>query len=136
MTAEDSTKFTIIFLDLIIKTTRKITSPVCQTYSWIEDGVNLVRFREYGPKRIKEVIFCFALLRWCHGWASNILSGGCWNSRHPPQLKYWIPIHHDPIEDGQSKNISSYILILSWIFFSFHWHCLLSKSIHHFICFI
>ena len=24
-------------------------------------------------------------------------------SRYPPQLKYWMPIHYDTIEDGQTK---------------------------------
>ena len=65
----------------------------------------------FGPKRcqsityrIKDEIFCFAHLRWCHnGWASNILSGGCRRSRYPPRLKYWMPIHYDTIEDGQNK---------------------------------
>ena len=53
---------------------------------------------------MKDEIFCFAHLRWCHnGWASNILSGGCRHSRHPPRLKYWMPIHYDTIEDGQNK---------------------------------
>ena len=31
------------------------------------------------------------------------LSGGCQHSRYPPQLKYWMPIHYDTIEDGQNK---------------------------------
>ena len=55
--------------------------------------------------RIKDEIFCFAHLRWCHnGWASNILIvvdtdyAGIHNS------KYWMPIYlYDTIEDGQNK---------------------------------
>ena len=59
--------------------------------------------------RIKDDIFCFAHLWWCHnGWASNILSGGCWRSRYPPQLKYWMPIHYDTIEEEQNKKIIFY----------------------------
>ena len=56
MTAEDSTYFTIIFPDFVIKTTRKITSPIRQTYSWTEDRLNLVRFREHGPLRQDVII--------------------------------------------------------------------------------
>ena len=46
--------------------------------------------------RIKDEIFCFAHLRWCHnGWAPNILI--------VHHSKYWMPIHYDTIEDGQNK---------------------------------
>ena len=62
--------------------------------------------------RIKDEIFCFAHLRWCHnGCASNILSGGC------RQLKYWMPIHYDTIEDGQNKTKN--LIFLSFIFSNF-----------------
>ena len=54
--------------------------------------------------RIKDEIFCFAHLRWCHnGWASNILimvDTGYAGIHHS---KYWMPIHYDTIEDGQNK---------------------------------
>ena len=30
--------------------------------------------------------------------------------RHPPQLKYWMPIHYDTIEDGLNKNLIFYSL--------------------------
>ena len=43
--------------------------------------------------KIKDAIFCFAHLRWCHNeWASGI-----------HHSKYWMPIHYDNIEDGQNK---------------------------------
>ena len=35
-----------------------------------------------------------------------------------PQLKYWMPIHYDIIEDGQIKK-SSFVLILSETFVIF-----------------
>ena len=61
--------------------------------------------------RIKDEIFCFAHLRWCHnGWASNILivvDTGYAGIHHS---KYWMPIHYDTIEDGQKQKISSFIL--------------------------
>ena len=54
--------------------------------------------------RIKDEIFCFAHLRWCHnGWACNILivvDTGYAGIHHS---KYWMPIHYDTIEDGQNK---------------------------------
>ena len=54
--------------------------------------------------RIKDEIFCFAHLRWCHnGWVSNILivvDTGYAGIHHS---KYWMPIHYDTIEDGQNK---------------------------------
>ena len=54
--------------------------------------------------RIKDEIFCFTHLRWCHnGWASNILvvvDTGYAGIHHS---KYWMPIHYDTIEDGQNK---------------------------------
>ena len=54
--------------------------------------------------RIKDEIFCFAHLRWCHnGWASNILivvDTGYAGIHHS---KYWMPIHYDTIGDGQNK---------------------------------
>ena len=54
--------------------------------------------------RIKDEIFCFAHLRWCHnGWASNILivvDTGYAGIHHS---KYWMTIHCDTIEDGQNK---------------------------------
>ena len=54
--------------------------------------------------RIKDEIFCFAHLRWCHnGWASNILivvDTGYAGIHHS---KYWMPINYDTIEDGQNK---------------------------------
>ena len=61
--------------------------------------------------RIKDEIFCFAHLRWCHnGWASNILivvDTGYAGIHHS---KYWMPIHYDTIEDGQNKNLIFYSL--------------------------
>ena len=61
--------------------------------------------------RIKDEIFCYSRLRWCHnGWAFNILivvDTGYAGIHH---LKYWMPIHYDTIEDGQNKKISSFIL--------------------------
>ena len=54
--------------------------------------------------RIKDEIFCFAHLRWCHnGWASNILImvDTLYASIH--HSKYWMPIQYDTIEDGQNK---------------------------------
>ena len=61
--------------------------------------------------RIKDGIFCFAHLRWCHnGWASNILimvDTGYAGIHHS---KYWMPIHYDTIEDGQNKNLIFYSL--------------------------
>ena len=67
--------------------------------------------------RIKDEIFCFAHLRWCHnGWASNILivvDTGYAGIHHS---KYWMPIHYDTIEDGQNKKfhllLSNYTLTL------------------------
>ena len=54
--------------------------------------------------RIKDEIFCFAHLRWCHnGWVSNIsivVDTGYAGIHHS---KYWMPIHYDTIEDGQNK---------------------------------
>ena len=54
--------------------------------------------------RIKDEIFCFAHLQWCHnGWASNIfivVDTGYAGIHHS---KYWMPIHYDTIEDGQNK---------------------------------
>ena len=91
-------------------------------------------------KRIKDEIVCFAHLRWCHnGWASNILSGGCRRSRHPPWLKYWMPIHYDTIEDGQNKQSHLLIsfLVRIVLFLHFIGGIYLSKILlHHFIGFI
>ena len=54
--------------------------------------------------RIKDEIFCFANLRWCHnGWASNILIVVDADVAGIHHSKYWIPIHYDTIEDGQNK---------------------------------
>ena len=57
--------------------------------------------------RIKDEIFCFARLRWCHnGWASNILivvDTGYTGYAGIHHSKYWMPIHYDTIEDGQNK---------------------------------
>ena len=67
--------------------------------------------------RIKDEIFCFAHLRWCHnGWASNILivvDTGYAGIHHS---KYWMPIHYDTIEDGQNKK--SHLLFSKTSFFS------------------
>ena len=58
---------------------------------------------------LKDEIFCFAHLRWCHnGWASNILSGGCRRSRYPPRLKYWMPSIMTPSKMGKTKNLIFY----------------------------
>ena len=80
--------------------------------------------------RIKDEIFCFAHLQWCHnGWASNIFI-------YPPRLKYWMPIHYDTIKDGQKKKnhllFSFLVKIVSFcissaefvknMIKSFHWH--------------
>ena len=32
-----------------------------------------------------------------------IMDGHSILRRHPPRLKYWMPIHYDTIEDGQNK---------------------------------
>ena len=68
--------------------------------------------------RIKDEIFCFAHLRWCHnGWASNILivvDTGYAGIHHS---KYWMPIHYDTIEDGQNKK--SHLLFSKWKLWSF-----------------
>ena len=91
-------------------------------------------------ERIKDEIFCFAHLRWCHnGWASNILSGGCRRSRYPPRLKYWMPIHYDTIEDGQNKksHLLFSFLVRIVLFLHFIGGIYLSKILlHHFIGFI
>ena len=85
--------------------------------------------------RIKDDIFCFAHLLWCHnGWTSNILSGGCWRSRYPPRLKYWMPIHYDIIEDREDgQNIKSHLLfsflVRIYVIFAFHWWDLFVKNI-------
>ena len=73
-------------------------------------------------KRIKDEIFCFAHLRWCHdGWASNI---------YPPRLKYWMAIHYDTIKDGQNKcRIVSFLDFIGGIYLS-------KILLHHFIGFI
>ena len=71
--------------------------------------------------KIKDEIFCFSHLRWCHnGWASNVLivvDTGYAGIHHS---KYWMPIHYDTIEDGQNKKshllFSNYIL-LPWKIF-------------------
>ena len=58
--------------------------------------------------------------------------------RHPPRLKYWMPIHYD-IEDGQNKK---YHLLFSFLvrivlFLHFIGRIYLSKILlHHFIGFI
>ena len=62
--------------------------------------------------RIKDEIFCFAHLRWCHnGWASNILivvDTGYAGIHHS---KYWMPIHMTPSKMGKTKNLIFYSLI-------------------------
>ena len=59
--------------------------------------------------RIKDEIFCFAHLRWCHNeWASNILI--VYACIH--LSKYWMPIHHDTIEDRQNKK--SHLIFSKW----------------------
>ena len=44
---------------------------------------------------------------------SNILSGGY------RQLKYWMPIHYDTIEDGQNKKKSHFCIFFFFFFFIF-----------------
>ena len=58
---------------------------------------------------------------------------------HPPQLKYWMPIHHDTIEDEQNKK--SHLLFSSLVRIILFLHFIgvidLSKILlHHFIGFI
>ena len=81
---------------------------------------------------IKDGIFCFAHLWWCHnGRASNILRGGCRRSRYPPRLKYWMPIHYDTIEDGQNKKshlLFSFLVRIVFII-AFYWRDLFVKNI-------
>ena len=60
-----------------------------------------------------DVLFCPIFNRVIMDGHPNILSGECRRSRCPPQLKYWMPIHYDTIEDGAKQNIPSFILILS-----------------------
>ena len=61
--------------------------------------------------RIKDEIFCFAYLRWCHnGWVSNILivvDTGYAGIHHS---KYWMSIDYDTIEDRQNKTFIFYSL--------------------------
>ena len=72
--------------------------------------------------RIKDEIFCFAHLRWCHnGWASNILivvDTGYAGIHHS---EYWMPIHYDTIEDGQNKK--SHLLFCNRFPFCIHIFC-------------
>ena len=77
--------------------------------------------------RIKDEIFCFAHLRWCHnGWASNILivvDTGYAGIHHS---KYWMPIHYDTIEDGQNKK--SHLLFSKYqkLFWPLFWNGIIS----------
>ena len=86
--------------------------------------------------------FCFEnrrwdFLRWCHnGWPSNILSDGCQCSCYLPQLKCWMPIHYDTIEDGQNKKCLLLFSFLGRIVL--YWHfigriCLSKILLHLFI---
>ena len=66
------------------------------------------------------------------------MGGGCRHSR-PPQLKYWMPIHYDTIEDGQNKKSHLLFSFLVRIVLLLHFSggIYLSKILlHHFIDFI
>ena len=46
-----------------------------------------------------------------------------WNflfCRYPPQLKYWMPIHYDPIEDGQNKSHLLFSFLIRIVLFLHH----------------
>ena len=48
--------YNIFSLILLIKTTRKINSPIYQTYSWNEGELNLFCFWEYGSKKLSALL--------------------------------------------------------------------------------
>ena len=97
---------------------------------------------------IKDKIFCFVHLQWCHNRGpSNILSGGCLPYQYSPWLKYCTPIHqhNDTIEGGQNKKspllFSCFVrnllfcILVEGLFFkdiiaSFDWHHLNNYSPH------
>ena len=60
--------------------------------------------------------FCFAHLWWCHmdGYPIFWVSGECW---HRLQLKYWMPIHYDTIEDNKKFHLLLSFLIRIALFF-------------------
>ena len=86
-------------------------------------------------KRIKDEIFCFVHLRWCHnGWTSNILSGGCTTIKI-----LGFPSIMTPSKMGKTKKSHLLFSFLVRIVLLLHFTggIYLSKmSLHHFIDFI
>ena len=60
-----------------------------------------------------------------------ISDGVIMESGHSPQLKYWMPIHYDTIEDGQNKksHLLFSFLVRIVLFFHFIGRIYLSKNI-------